>query len=104
MTHSSPVYQLERIKDLVLLGCYRVTGAALSGAGELGLEEDDVLECVDRLTLTDFCKTMESEFKAGLWQDVYRTTSCGFAVYVKMQIVDLALPGEKAVIISFKRL
>jgi motility quorum-sensing regulator/GCU-specific mRNA interferase toxin len=103
MTPNSPTYPVQTVKDLVRVGEYRVTGTALSGAGELGLDESDILDCIERLTLDELHKTMASTDKPGLSQDVYRTIAGGFEVYLKVQIITLVTPRQIAVVISFKR-
>ena len=86
-----------RIQELVRTGARIITLSALTGARELGFDEEDIDEVVIGLTESDFYKTMPAEKLPGLWQDVYRPKHKGQELYVKLQIVG------KAVVISFKR-
>ena len=71
--------------------------AAMDAAVELGFDEEDMRDCiVNHLEETHFYKTMESEKKPGLMQDVYRITYQGERLYVKLQVV------INAVVVSFK--
>jgi motility quorum-sensing regulator/GCU-specific mRNA interferase toxin len=68
-------------------------------AAALGLDEDNIKDCVLSLREGDFFKTMPSEKRPGLSQDVYRCRYGGIAVYLKLQ----KGRGGDAVVISFKR-
>ena len=71
--------------------------AAMDAAVELGFDEEDMRDCiVNHLEETHFYKTMESEKKPGLMQDVYGITYQGERLYVKLQVV------INAVVVSFK--
>jgi motility quorum-sensing regulator / GCU-specific mRNA interferase toxin len=71
--------------------------AAMDAAVELGFDEEDMRDCiVNHLEEIHFYKTMESEKKPGLMQDVYRITYQGERLYVKLQVV------INAVVVSFK--
>lgn len=94
----APTYDLSEIQRKVAAGDFRVTFSARDGAALLGFQESDIARCVTALRPTDFYKSMEAEQASGLWQDVYRPTFEGIALYVKLQV---ALRG-KAVVISFK--
>ena len=101
---SGPTYDLAKVKALVSVGQFLLTGAAHSGLGELGFDPSDAEACVLALVASNFHKTMSSEQMPGLFQDVYKPSYCGHPLYVKLQIV----PGKQAdgqyvVIISFKR-
>jgi motility quorum-sensing regulator / GCU-specific mRNA interferase toxin len=103
VSRTRPTYALVRVQQLMASPLSRViTGAAVNGAGELGLDEDAIVECVLNLDSACFHKTMPAEKRPGLWQDVYRPTFEGLALYVKVQIVE-ERPGETIVIISFKQ-
>jgi hypothetical protein len=65
----------------------------------LGLEEDDIVECVARLTPQDFYKSMTIYTSSQLWQDVYHPTRQEEPLYVKVQ---LDATAETVVIVSFK--
>ena len=103
MSGQTPSYDLARVVALIAALQYRITGLAVQGAGELGFDESDIVECVGALRATDFYKTMEAERRPGFWQDVYRTEHGGIPLYVKVQLEGLN-PEELVVVIQFKRL
>lgn len=75
-----------------------LTIEAANTALELGFDDEDVYDCiVNNLEETHFYKTMESEKKAGLMQDVYYITYERRRLYVKLQV------NVEAVVISFKK-
>ena len=102
MTGERPHYALELVKALIANRRYRVTLTAAKGAGELGLDERDVIDCALALDESHFFKSMDSTRMAGRRQDVYRPRWAGFDLYMKVQIVGQH-PADTAVIISFKR-
>ena len=92
-----PAYSLALIKGLMKEGEWFLTVSALDAALELGFDKDDVFDCiVEHLQETHFYKTMESEKKRGLMQDVYYITYQNERLYVKLQV------NVRAVVISFK--
>lgn len=92
-----PSYPLPLIKGLMREGDWVLTRSASSGAAELGFDDGDVFDCiVNDLEETHFYKTMESEKKPGLMQDVYRITYQNQHLYVKLQV------NVGAVVVSFK--
>lgn len=102
MSPREPRCPLERVQELIGTRRYRLTAIAAKGAGELGFDEDDIVDCVLALTPEAFYKPMPAEKLPGAWQDVYRPTHLGIPLYVKLQIVG-ERPDELAVIIQFKR-
>ena len=93
----APSYSLALIKGLMSEGSYVVRTSALDTALELGFDDEDIYDCiVNQLQETHFYRTMESEKKKGLMQDVYYITYQGFRVYVKLQV------NVQAVVVSFK--
>ncbi|MQA91303.1 MAG: mRNA interferase MqsR [Gemmatimonas sp.] len=66
-------------------------------AQRLAFKIDDICDCILTLESGDFYKTMPARHMPGFWQDVYRPQFGGFALYVKVQIVD-----NRSVVISFK--
>jgi len=95
----NPTYDLQQVRALVLSGAYYVTGVAADGAAELGMDDEDIVECVsNHLNGSHFYKTMRAEKIPGLWQDVYKTTYEGCRLYIKLQIN----AAQKAVVVSFK--
>ncbi|MBI2435408.1 MAG: type II toxin-antitoxin system MqsR family toxin [Candidatus Hydrogenedentes bacterium] len=95
-----PHYPLQRVKELIREGSYRVTRTAIrTAARDFRLFKSPQLAgSVLGLTAHDFYKSMTSYDNAKIWQDVYRQEIRGKLAYVKMQIVD-----ETTVIISFKQ-
>jgi len=93
-----PTYPLEDIKAAVEAGDWYPTVPAFETALQIYCDKADIEECVLALQPESFRKTMESEKKPGMWQDVYKTNHHGWPVYVKLQ---LAKTG-KTVVISFK--
>ena len=78
-------------------GSWILRESALDTAVEIGFDKDDVYDCVvNHVEETHFCKTMESEKKKGLMQDVYYITYQEQRLYVKLQV------SVQAVVISFK--
>jgi hypothetical protein len=94
-----PSYSLAQIQELVREGKYRITVSAFQTAALMGFLDEDITECIAAfLAPSHFYKTMASEQKAGLMQDVYKITFEGKRVYLKLQINQSGL----AVIVSFK--
>ncbi len=103
MSPGRPTFDLARVQSLASSPLSRwITGAAVKGAGELGLDEQAIIDCVLSLDADCFYKTMPAEKRPGCWQDVYRPMFEGFALYVKVQIIGEE-PDETVVVISFKR-
>lgn len=94
-----PYYSLDRIKQLIAAGRYRITAAALQGAFALGFDAEDIRDCVlTRLDGSHFYKSMPAERIPGLFQDVYKLAYQERRVYLKLQIGFT----DQSVIISFK--
>jgi len=93
-----PTYDLATIKRLVREGRWTPEGPALDGCASLGMDSQDIEDCVDDLTPADFHKTMPSDCRPGMFQDVYKPFYYGQRLYVKLQI---AVDGS-AVVIQFK--
>jgi motility quorum-sensing regulator / GCU-specific mRNA interferase toxin len=92
-------YALLLVKELVKEGKYLVTFSALQSAVLMGFLDEDITDCiVNFLQPSHFYKTMASEQKSGMMQDVYKITFEGKRVYLKLQINQSGL----AVIVSFK--
>lgn len=98
MEKSTPHCKLSVVKALVEAGEVRATGTAYVGARELGIDDlAGMCAVVMALTSADYYKSMTTHADHRIWQDVYRTTtSTGFAVYLKLTVVDDVL------IVSFK--
>ena len=76
-----------------------ITRQAFKDAAILGLEENDIVECVAQLTRQDFYKSMTIYTNSQLWQDVYHPRHQEAPLYVKVQ---LDATEETVVIVSFK--
>jgi hypothetical protein len=76
-----------------------VTLTAQSSALDLGLDDEDIADCImNCLTGAHFYKTMPAEKRPGLMQDVYRITYQGRCIYLKLQVSK----ENWAVVVSFK--
>ena len=100
-------YSLEVIKDLINKGAYFVTATAADSARrDFNFNESEIIDVVYNLSQDELYKTMSSEKKPELWQDVYKPVIPAgekrMKAYVKLQ-VQTNKRGEKAVIISFKK-
>jgi hypothetical protein len=101
--HPDPAYSLTEVIAKVQVGYLQFRGAALDGAGELGFSPQDVIDCLLRLTPSNFVKSMDAvnPLWAGCRQDVYKTRHLGKAVYLKFQY--WPDKTKKLFIVSFKR-
>lgn len=94
-----PAHDLGKIKTLIEAKKVRVTATALAGAAQLGLNQKQVLNVIQKLTKQDFYKSMTTHHDHTLWQDVYRpVTECG-QIYIKLMIEGDCV---RVAIISFK--
>ncbi|TGK79216.1 type II toxin-antitoxin system MqsR family toxin [Leptospira bourretii] len=94
----SPTYSLEKIKKLIAENkCYMTARATEEAWDQFALNEDEAIEEVLDLKTGNFTKSMHSNQKAGLFQDVYKKSISGKDAYIKLQI---SKQGD-AVIISF---
>lgn len=80
-------YPLELVQRLVRERLYRITMVAAEGARSLYLDEDDIVACILALRDSEYYKTLPSHKVIGQFQDVYLTRHCGFAIYVKVQVL-----------------
>jgi hypothetical protein len=99
-------YPLSEIKRLIEEGKYLVTKKAEEAAlAEFEFSRPQMINTVLRLNERDCDKTMLSENRPGMWQDVYKplisANNKAIRAYIKVQIV--SHKGDKAVIISFKK-
>jgi hypothetical protein len=68
-------YPLERVKQLFRQKHWFVTLTAQSSALDLGLDDEDIADCImSCLTEAHFYKTMPAKKRSGLMQDIYRIT------------------------------
>lgn len=89
-------FDLSTVKRLAKNPASRlITRQAFKDAAVLGLEENDIAECVAQLTQHDFYKSMTVYTNSQLWQDVYHPTHQETALYVKVQLD----PTEETVVI-----
>jgi len=92
-------YPLEWVKQLFRQKHWFVTLTAQSSALDLGLDDEDIADCImNCLTGAHFYKTMPAEKRPGLMQDVYRITYQGRCIYLKLQVSK----ENWAVVVSFK--
>lgn len=99
-------YSLEEIKTLIKSEGYFITSNALKTAlQDFDFSETEIIRGVLSLQPTHFYKTMPSDKKPGLFQDVYKMPVVkGKQVanaYIKLQI-NMTQDGDLAVVISFK--
>ena len=80
-----PTHDLMEVQEKVRVGFVHYRTAALEGAFEVELSRPDIDACVLQLSAADFHKTMLATNPkwAGCWQDVYKPTFVGIALYVK---------------------
>ena len=101
-------YDLQLVKKLIQEGRYTITQTAANTAKQdFGLDAMQIVEKIKSLRSSEFYKTMPSEQKPGMWQDVYRQRITldkkQVYAYVKLQINQFS-NGQMAVIISYKYL
>jgi len=89
-------YSLQTIKELIEKEKYVVTLSARQSYTALGLNDDEVLEVIDKLTPKHLYKSMTSYANHTVWHDVYHSRHNEIELYVKLQV------NENAIIISFK--
>jgi motility quorum-sensing regulator / GCU-specific mRNA interferase toxin len=95
-----PHFDLNTVRRLAKNPASRIiTRQAFKDTALLGLEENDIVECVAQLTRQDFYKSMTVYTNAQLWQDVYHPTHQEEPLYVKVQ---LDATEETVVIVSCK--
>jgi motility quorum-sensing regulator/GCU-specific mRNA interferase toxin len=64
---------------------YRTMTAA-TGAEELGMDDQTLVDVIARLTAIDFDKSMPSDRDPAIWQDVYKPVVAGRELYVKFTV------------------
>jgi len=89
-------YSLETIKELIAKNKYMVTLSARQSYTALGLNDDEVLTVINKLTPKHLYKSMTSYANHTIWDDVYHSKHNMIELYIKLQI------NENAIIISFK--
>lgn len=97
-TKKGPSHSLSDMQAAVMAGRYVLLPHVPGTALQVCCDRTDIEECILALVSEDFYKTMESEKRPGLWQDVYKRNHYGFPIYLKVQ---LGIDGQ-TVVISFK--
>lgn len=95
-------YDLEAFKKLFSNSASRhITQVAHKNAAEIGyVTEEAIEEVVNKLSVKNFYKSMQSHHNKKLWQDVYKLEDEGNSLYIKLQ---LSFPDKKnAVLIQLK--
>ena len=91
-------FNLETIQtELGSLNSLRMTRSASRGARVLGFDDQDVVDVITALSRTDFYKSMTTYADHRVWQDVYKTSAKGVALYVKF-----TMDADGHFLISFK--
>jgi motility quorum-sensing regulator/GCU-specific mRNA interferase toxin len=100
MEKRNPHCNLPVVKELVRVGKVRTTHSARTGANDLGIDFQGMLDVVPALTPADFrfYKSMTTHADHTIWQDVYRPNTAAGDVYLKLTVIDDVL------IVSFKEL
>ncbi len=92
-----PHYSLRDIKaQMTTVEALNLTGSALDGITDAGMDVDDALEVIQSLKTTMFYKSMTTYANHSVWQDVYRPSWNGLPLYVKIQ------RSDEYFVISFK--
>jgi motility quorum-sensing regulator/GCU-specific mRNA interferase toxin len=91
-------YSLLKIKQLAKAENYKITATARKTAFEdFSLLENEIIDVILSLEITDLYKSMTSHNDSTLWHDVYLKRIMNTTAYIKLQILD-----ENSIIISFK--
>ena len=99
MEKGTPHCKLRMVKSLIETGKVRATASAYRDARELGIYDlSGMCKVVLALTPSNFYKSMTTHTDHRIWQDVYRSTTSGRDVYLKLTVIDDVL------IVSFKEL
>ncbi|MDO8519258.1 MAG: type II toxin-antitoxin system MqsR family toxin [Deltaproteobacteria bacterium] len=92
-------YPLERVKQLIMEGKWRLTETALDNAlADFLFLRGHVYKVILNLETHDFYKSMTDYNNYTSWQDVYRPVLNGVLAFIKVSII-----GEETVVIQFKR-
>lgn len=96
-TKKKPHYDLNKVKNMVRTGDFRMTRIAADSALELGIEDEGAIQ---KFLLTlhggDFYKSITSDYNHKEWQDVYRPMIGKTRGYVKFKV------ASEVVVLSFK--
>ncbi len=94
--NQSARYDLKEIKSLIRQNKVFITQSAKYHALEFNLYKEEILNVVLSLENDNLYKSMKSNKKSNLWQDVYHKIYDGTLFYIKLQI------NDNAIVISFK--
>ena len=99
MEKRKPHFELDRIKAAFAdTASLNRTFSSKQGAGELEMDDADVVVVIQALSQADFDKSMTSASDHRIWQDVYKPNVAGRELYVKF-----TLDAQQALLlISFK--
>lgn len=102
MEKRKPHYDLKKLKKLFGNEATRViTATAQKGAAALGyMDEDDIVEVINKLCLRHFYKSMTAHHNSQIWQDVYKFNDEEKNLYIKLQ---LSVDKTQTVLIQMKR-
>ena len=83
---SKPTHDLSAIQSVFSsTHGLNITGSALRDAAALGYGSEDIIQTIQSIEAGHFYKSMPSEKRSGLWQDVYRVPDGDIELYVKFQ-------------------
>lgn len=102
MEKRTPHYDLKKLKKLFSNEATRlITATAWKGAAAEGyMDEDDIVEVVNKLCMQHFYKSMTSFSNSQIWQDVYKFKEEEKNLYIKLQ---LSVDNKKTILIQMKR-
>jgi motility quorum-sensing regulator/GCU-specific mRNA interferase toxin len=81
---AKPTYDLEAFRGAAKsIETIEITLSASRGAGELGIDEAEMLRVLQSMERTDFVKSMTSYADHTVWQDVYNVPWGDYLIYVK---------------------
>ena len=99
MEKRKPHYELDRIKAAFAdTATLNRTFSSKQGADELEMDDAEVVAVIQALSNADFDKSMTSMSDHRVWQDVYKPSAAGRALYVKFTLDARQAP----LLISFK--
>ncbi|MEW6052683.1 MAG: type II toxin-antitoxin system MqsR family toxin [Nitrospirota bacterium] len=102
MEKRKPHCDLKKLKKLFSSEATRViTATAQKGAADLGyMDEDAIVEVINKLCAQHFDKSMTSYHNSQIWQDVYKFKDEEKNIYIKLQ---LSVNKTQTVLIQMKR-
>jgi len=102
MEKRKPHYDFNKLKQLFINKATRViTKTAQKGAAALGyMDEEDIVEVINKLGSQHFYKSMTMHQKSQVWQDVYKLKDDDKNLYIKLQ---LSADKKQTILIQFKK-